>query len=457
MRAPHILVVDDEADIRNTIQDILTDEGYDVVTAADAAEAREAVAERVPDLVLLDIWMPGTDGISLLREWQAGDRVSCPVVMLSGHGTVETAVETTRLGAADFVEKPLSLNKLLRTVEKSIRGGRPAPPTGTGRGLLPPIITALGRSRRIRELRQVAEQIARHAAPLLVVGEPGTGRGVLARFVHASGPRRDEPFVPVPGASLHAANAANLILGTAGPGGDEPGCIARAGAGTLYIGNLEDASAEAQALLDAVLETRRYAALGRAAEVDTAARFVASVRPATVADPAAHGVRAGLIANLGVLRIEAPPLREYAEDISELLRYAVDDLVDRERLPYRHFGFAAQNRLRNYPWPGNLRELTTLVHRLLAAGGTEEIGLEEVEKELAGASGAQEPLVKQDLLALPLREAREQFERAYLTEQLALCGGKVGQLARRVGMERTHLYRKLRALGVELRGTLADD
>ncbi|MCC7257828.1 MAG: sigma-54-dependent Fis family transcriptional regulator [Gammaproteobacteria bacterium] len=457
MRAPHVLVVDDEADIRHLIQEILTEEGYDVTIAANAAEAREAIAERTPDMVLLDIWMPDTDGISLLREWQEGGRVHCPVVMLSGHGTVETAVETTRLGAADFVEKPLSLNKLLRTVEKTLRGVRPTPRGGPARGMMPPIVTALGRSRRIRELRQVAEQLALHNAPVLIIGEPGTGRGLLARFIHASAPRRDEPFMVVAGASLVADNAAGLILGVDRPGGAEPGCIAQAGAGTLYVSNLEDASAPAQALLGAVIETGRYTPLGRAAQQETAVRVLASVRPATAADPAAHGVRPDLLARIGVLRIEAPPLREYAEDISEILRYTADDLVDREHLTYRRFGFAAQNRLRNYPWPGNLRELTGLVHRLLAAGGPEEIGLGEVEKELVHAQGAQEPLVKQDLLAMPLREAREHFERAYLTEQLALCGGKVGQLARRVGMERTHLYRKLRSLGVELRGTLTED
>jgi DNA-binding NtrC family response regulator len=168
-------------------------------------------------------------------------------------------------------------------------------------------------------------------------------------------------------------------------------------------------------------------------------------------------LRADLLERLGVLRIDVPPVRDYAEDISELLRYSVDDLADRERLPLRRFSFAAQNRLRNYPWPGNLRELIGLVQRLLSGGGPEEVSLAEVERELTPARGAQEPLVKQDLLALPLREAREQFERAYLTEQLALCGGKVGQLAKRVGMERTHLYRKLRSLGVEFRGTLNDE
>jgi DNA-binding NtrC family response regulator len=457
MRNANILVVDDESDIRNLIQEILSEEGYDVATAANAAQAREALRRRAPELVLLDIWMPDTDGISLLREWQQERRINCPVVILSGHGTVETAVEATRLGAADVVEKPLSLNKLLRTVDKALRG---APAAGRGaseRVMLPPIFAAVGRSRKIVELRKQAEQVAPHAAPVLIFGEPGTGRGSLARFIHDTGPRRELPFVAVSGASLIAANAANLILGAETGSGPEPGCIERAAGGTLFVSGIEDASREAQALLSSVLETGSFTPLGRAALVTATARIIGSVRPAVLADPAAHGLWPELPERCGVMRIEVPTVREYAEDVSELLRYTAEDLADRERVAFRRFSFAAQNRLRNYPWPGNLREISGLVRRLLAAGGPEEISLAEVEKELQPAAGGQEPLVKQDLLALPLREAREQFERAYLTEQLALCGGKVGQLARRVGMERTHLYRKLRSLGVEFRGTLSED
>jgi DNA-binding NtrC family response regulator len=160
---------------------------------------------------------------------------------------------------------------------------------------------------------------------------------------------------------------------------------------------------------------------------------------------------------LNVLSIRIPSLREYSEDVPELLQHYVDKLVEKEGLPYRRFDVAAQNRLRNYPWPGNVRELKNLVERLLIAGGNEQISLEEIESELQVAATANEPLVKQDLLALPLREAREHFERAYLQQQLILVGGKVGQLAKRVGMERTHLYRKLRALGVDFRQGGADD
>jgi DNA-binding NtrC family response regulator len=168
-------------------------------------------------------------------------------------------------------------------------------------------------------------------------------------------------------------------------------------------------------------------------------------------------VQRELLSHLSVVVIRVPPLRDYSEDVPELLRYYVDLLVDAENLPFRRFSVAAQNRLRNYPWPGNVRELKNMVKRLLILGGEEEISLAEVEAQLASDSREGEPLVKQDLLALPLREAREHFERAYLQQQLLLCGGKVGQLAKRVGMERTHLYRKLRSLGVDFRQSLTDD
>jgi DNA-binding NtrC family response regulator len=449
MAAAQILVVDDEPDIRNLIQEILSEEGYRVSTAANAAGARDQVKRHPPDLILLDIWMPDGDGISLLQEWQAERHVGCPVVMLSGHGTIETAVEATRLGAADFVEKPLSLAKLLRTVERALQQSRPS--RSAARSMLPPIFAAIGKSRRIRELRQQVEQIAPQRAALLLVGEHGSGRGSLARFLHDSGPRASRPFIGIAAGTLTASNAAQLLLGADTTSGLEAGALERANGGTLFIGELENASPEAQRLLLGVLEQGSFVRQGHASPQPLDARLITSVLPGAMANPERFGLRGDLLARLSVLQIELPALREYSEDIPEFLRYFVDDLVDREGLKFRKFGFAAQNRLRNYPWPGNLRELSSLAQRLLVAGGPEEIGLEEVEREFARTPVGQEPLVKQDLLALPLREAREQFERAYLTEQLALCGGKVGQLAKRVGMERTHLYRKLRSLGVEFR------
>jgi len=454
MSAPHILVVDDESDIRSLLKEILSDEGYEVDVAADAGEARNLRARRAPDLVLLDIWMPDTDGITLLREWARPPGLACPVVMMSGHGTVETAVEATRLGAFDFVEKPLSLAKLLRTVERALDAGRQN--RQSARTLVPPMLAPIGRSRAMHELREQVQQVAQHDTPVLIVGEPGTGREAFARYLHAQSSRAAGPFVVVVAAGVTDENAATVLHGVEEPDGGRAGALGQADGGVLFINGLEDLAPTAQRLLLADLETLSYLRSGATQPRALNVRFVCSAQPGLSDRPDRDGVRLDLLAHLNVVTLRVPPLREYAEDVPELLRYYVDRLVDEERLPLRRFSVAAQNRLRNYPWPGNIRELKNLVHRMLILGGEEEISLEQVERELQAQTPTDEPLVKQDLLALPLREAREQFERAYLQQQLILCNGKVGQLAKRVGMERTHLYRKLRSLGVDFRQS-ADD
>ncbi len=449
MSASRILVVDDEADIRGLLREILSEEGYEVDVAADAGQARASRARQSPDLVLLDIWMPDVDGITLLREWSASAADGCPVVMMSGHGTVETAVEATRLGAFDFVEKPLSLAKLLRTVERALDAGKrrrqPARP------LPPQLLVPAGKSRLMQQLRTELQQIASNPSAALLIGEAGSGREAFARYLHGESPRAGAPFVALIASSLRDADAEEQLLGR----GDSAGLLEQAAGGTLFIHDIEDLPAQAQRLLLGVLESGKFTRLGSLEARPFEGRVLSSAQPGveTRAGSALHGLRRDLLAHLNTLIVRVPPLREYAEDVPELLRHYVDRAVDVEGLPFRRFSVAAQNRLRNYPWPDNVRELKNLVHRLLIQGGSEEIRLEEIERELATQSAPGEPLVKQDLLALPLREAREQFERAYLQQQLLLCNGKVGQLAKRVGMERTHLYRKLRSLGVDFRAS----
>ncbi len=455
MSAGKILVVDDEADIRTLLKEILSEEGYDVDVAADAGQARASRARTVPDLVLLDIWMPDTDGITLLREWSSVSSEDCPVVMMSGHGTVETAVEATRLGAFDYVEKPLSLAKLLRTVERALDAGKRKRLSGKTGGV--PLLATVGKSRLTQQLRSELTRIAPHASALLLVGESGSGREALARFVHEIGPRAQKPFVTLVASALGDENAEGSLLGREVDGKNEPGLLDQAQGGTLFIQDLEDLAPRAQRLLLGVIETGSYRRVGGSTSQPFNARLISAASPGIESRAGAeHGLRRDLLAHLNTLVVRVPPLREYAEDVPELLRYYVDRLVDGEQLPFRRFAVAAQNRLRNYPWPDNIRELRNLVRRMLIRGGPEEIKLEEIERELTVQTPPDEPLVKQDLLALPLREAREQFERAYLQQQLMLCNGKVGQLAKRVGMERTHLYRKLRSLGVDFRHS-ADD
>ena len=450
-----VLVVDDEEDIRTLISDILSDEGYGVTVAGNADEARSSRSASKFDLILLDIWMPDTDGITLLREWSDAGDLNCPVVIMSGHGTVDTAVEATRLGAYDFVEKPLSLAKLLRTVEGALESaGKQVNKTGS---MLPSLLTPVGRSKLMQALREKVQQYARHDASVLLSGEPGTGRGAFARYMHALSPRTDEPLISINAASLTESNVEEQLLGSEKAGEIIAGVFERAGRGTLIIDGLADLNAAAQKILLGVLDEGSFSRVGGSTVVRLDARVVATVRADFDTRVEAGELRRDLLSHLQILSLNVPPLREYSEDVPELLAYYVDKLVDAEGLTFRRFGVAAQNRLRNYPWPDNVRELKNLVRRLLLTGGDDDISLEEVEAEVSGSAQTGEPLVKQDLLALPLREAREQFERAYLQQQLVLCDGKVGQLAKRVGMERTHLYRKLRSLGVDFKSVTADD
>ena len=448
MTASRILVVDDEADIRGLLKEILADEGYEVDVAADAAQARNSRAVQVPDLVLLDIWMPDTDGITLLREWSVTDGYDCPVVMMSGHGTVETAVEATRLGAFDFVEKPLSLTKLLRTVERAPDAGRRKRLSERAKGAA--LAVPIGKSKLTQALREQVQQAATSSSPVLLIGELGSGREAYARYLHSLSARSAKPFFMVVAASL-AADPAAALFGSERDGKVTLGAFDQAAGGSLFISGLEDLHSEAQRALLGAIEENGYTRIGGRDRLPLNVRWIASAQEGFEARSSPEPFRRDLIAHLNVITLRVPPLRDFAEDVPDLLRYYVDRLVDDQHLPLRRFSVAAQNRLRNYPWPGNLSELKNLVQRVLVLGAGEEIRLEEIERELAVKMALDEPLVKQDLLALPLREAREQFERAYLQQQLLLCNGKVGQLAKRVGMERTHLYRKLRALGVDFR------
>jgi two-component system nitrogen regulation response regulator NtrX len=448
MTASRILVVDDEADIRGLLKEILSEEGYDVEIAADASQARSSRAAQVPDLVLLDIWMPDTDGITLLREWSMTDGYDCPVVMMSGHGTVETAVEATRLGAFDFVEKPLSLTKLLRTVERALDAGRRKRLSARTQGSA--LAVPIGKSKITQMLREQIQQAASSSSPVLLVGELGSGREAYARYLHSLSARAAKAFFMVVAASLGQDPAAALF-GSERDGKIEPGAFDQATGGSLYISGLEDLNANAQRALLGAIEQNGYTRVGGRQRLNLNVRWISSAQEGFELGSSPEPFRRDLLAHLNVITLRVPPLRDYAEDVPDLLRYYVDRLVDEQHLPLRRFSVAAQNRLRNYPWPGNVGELKNLVQRVLILGAGEEIRLEEIERELAVKMAVDEPLVKQDLLALPLREAREQFERAYLQQQLLLCNGKVGQLAKRVGMERTHLYRKLRALGVDFR------
>ncbi len=448
MSAPHILVVDDEPDIRNLVQEILSDEGYEVDVAADAASARESRRLRRPDLVLLDIWMPGEDGISLLKEWQDGGGLTCPVIIMSGHGTVETAVEATRLGAFDFIEKPLTLAKLLLSVRRALEADQ-LQRENLGLGGQSYAAEPIGSSAVMQQLRAQARRIAQHDSWVLITGEPGTGKETIARYVHSLSPRSDHPFVSMSAAALARENSTSELLGSEAGEAVHHGLLEQASGGVFFLDEVADMDLQAQGRLLNALEGQSFLRVGGSQPVNADVRVMAATQHDLQQEVRADRFREDLYYRLNVVPLRVPSLREHAEDIPELLSYYADFYCSREGLPYRRFAIAAQNRLRHYSWPGNSRELRNLVQRLLIMVTSEQIGVDEVELAL-GQRGerTEEPRWRHNVFELPLREAREEFERSYLLHQLKQCRGSVSRLSQRVGMERTHLYRKLRALGI---------
>lgn len=451
MSAAHILVVDDEADIRNLVQEILIDEGYDVSIAENAAAARKARRARRPDLILLDIWMPDVDGISLLKEWQAESGEQVPVIMMSGHGTVETAVEATRLGAYDFIEKPLSLAKLLLTLERALQADKLQRENVDLREHLHPIIEPLGKSEIMQQLREQIERVAQHDAGVLITGEPGSGKHHCARYLHSRSARSDGAFIEVGVASIAGEHSAVELFGSEESGRVQYGRLEQANGGVLFLDDIADMDMATQARLVSALESGSFMRVGSSEAVEINVRIIASTRHDLQARVAAGDFRDDLFFQLNVLPLRLPALREHSEDISDILNHYVDYYVMHDHLAYRSFTVAAQNRLRNYGWPGNLRELQNLVQRVVITGGSDSVELDEIEPMLGSSeidlhTGATD---NAQLFKLPLREAREQFEKAYLEHRLQEAGGSVGKVAKLAGMERTHLYRKLRALGID--------
>lgn len=454
MTAQYIMVVDDEPDIRQLVSEILEDEGYRVVSAENAERARDLHRSRKPDLILLDIWMPGQDGISLLREWRENGTLACPVIMMSGHGTIETAVEATKLGAYDFIEKPLSLAKMLLTVSNALRASQLEQENRGLRKQIVGIQDPIGTSQTMQRLREQAKRIAQHDACLLLYGEPGVGKESFARYIHSRSSRRERPFVR---AALSAVNnaampLANRLFGLEDNGKVHYGLLDEANGGVLYLAEIFELDTDNQIRLLNTLKERRFMRTNGRDWVDLDIRLMVSSSHDLQDDVAGGKFNEELYYLLNVVPLVLPPLREHPEDVPELLNHYVDTLTAQDGLPYRHFSLAAQNFLRNHTWPGNIRELRNLVQRLLILGTETEISLEETEE----AIGTRIPVFTQEvgqipesLFDLPLRQAREQFEHDYLIYQLKQADGNVSKLADQVKMERTHLYRKMRSLNVD--------
>jgi len=426
--AATILIVDDEPDIRELIGEILADEEYRTVLAANAAEARRLRQQERPDLILLDVWMPDTDGISLLREWREADDIDCPVVMISGHGSVEAAVEATRHGAVDFIEKPIAMARLLDTVRKTLARGRSSAAPPDPRRSPPPAPEPTGRSPAVEQLRTRIETVAATACNVLIHGEAGSGRTRAARWLLARSP---------------TATAAMIEIGCE-PGEFDAGRqdlhrLIERGPAAIILDRIELLDSSAQAALLKLLE-----------QAAGSLRVVAVAGPRLERKCARGDFDDGLFHRLAEARVDVPSLRQRREDIPELARQFAEELPESDRLPYRAIPVAAQNRLRQHHWQGNLHQLRNIVRELLLAGSDRPVEVDELDQLLAVSERPEfGPELHTALFELPLREAREAFERQYLIARLKAADGSVGQLAEAVEMERTHLYRKLRQLGID--------
>jgi DNA-binding NtrC family response regulator len=420
MSANQILVVDDEVGIRELLFEILRDEGYGVRLAENAQTARSARKEMRPDLVLLDIWMPDTDGITLLKEWAGSGLLTMPVVMMSGHGTIDSAVEATRIGAFDFLEKPISLPKLLATVGKALAGGRVLPKTGLA-------LVNLGRARVIQELRQRLEQVSRLHTPVMLIGESGCGFEVCARHLHIP----NTPWVAPEETEWLASNPF------------EP--LNEAREGTLFIPEVSNLSkAEQKGLVQLLGKLEKFNV-----------RLICAATGQLPAMAEDGRMDAQLYNQLSGLTIRVPSIADHPEDIPDIAATMLTQLIDANEVPLRSLTVGALNVMRNLDWPGNLPVLQNVVKTMALTAFAAEITGDDVNRVARefNLGPREQPTTEVGVsLDLPLRDAREQFEKQYFLHHIRREEGNMSRVADRVGLERTHLYRKLKQLGIRPSG-----
>jgi len=453
MSQSQILIVDDEQSIRETLQDILEDEGYLITTAANAELAHAALKAGEFDLILLDIWMPDVDGITLLRDIrQQGN--SCPVVMISGHGTVETAVEAIQYGAYDYLEKPLTTAKLLVTLNRALQSGEQAKQITKLINKFEPVSAPVGHSDAMQQLRGKIQKIGQTQSWVMITGAAGSGKGVVARALHLASTRKDEPFVKVSLAAIPHQNIARRLFGSDEAGTTQLGCFEQAEGGILYLDEIGDLDTDTQTKLLSALQAGRFMRVGGQNPIKMDVRIVSSTSYPLDSLVSSKGFREDLFYRLNVMPIKVPPLRAYLDDIPSLAEYYIDRFVQAENLPYRELTTAATNRLRQHSWPGNVRELINSLQQLLIIGGETSIDADEIDEVLSNDTQDGKPVnlgnssAVATYLDADLRSARDAFEKMYFEHHLKTLGGNVSALAKVSGLERTHLYRKFKALDI---------
>jgi two-component system nitrogen regulation response regulator NtrX len=454
--AHDILIVDDESDIRMLIAGILNDEGIDTREAADSDQALAAVGARRPSLVVLDIWLQGSrlDGLQVLEELKR-DHPNLPVVMISGHGTIETAVQAIKQGAYDFIEKPFKADRLLLVVERAIEAARLRRENEELRLRAGGDIELIGRSPSINQVRQSIEKVAPTGSRVLITGPAGVGKEVVARLLHTRSRRSTGPFVALNCATMRPDRLEVELFGTEHGQEGLPrkiGTFEQAHGGTLLLDEVADMPLETQGKIVRVLQEQTFFRVGGSTRVEVDVRVIASSNRDLPSEIEAGRFRQDLFYRLSVVPIRVPPLTERREDIPLLARHFMERSSEVGGLPAREYGEDAMAALQAYDWPGNVRQLRNVVDWLLimSTGDPKEpIRADMLPPEI----GAITPTVLKwdkggEIMGLPLREAREVFEREYLLAQVTRFGGNISRTASFVGMERSALHRKLKSLGV---------
>jgi two-component system nitrogen regulation response regulator NtrX len=454
--AHDILIVDDEADIRMLIAGVLKDEGYATREAGDSGEALAAIQTRQPTLIILDIWLQGSelDGIAILRQLRA-EMPSVPVVMISGHGTIETAVEAIKIGAYDFIEKPFKADRLLLLVARAIEAAQLRRENAELKLRAGGELDLVGASPAINQLRQQIERVAPTGSRVLISGAPGSGKEVVGRLLHVRSRRSQGPFVPINCATMRPDRLEIELFGCEATNNGEPrkvGTFERAHGGTLFLDEVADMPLETQGKIVRALQEQTFERVGGSRRVEVDVRVIASSNRELSAEIAAGRFREDLFYRLNVVPIRVPPLRDRREDIPLLARHFMARGAEAARISPRDFGEDALAALQSYTWPGNVRQLRNVIDWLLimAPGDSgEAVHADMLPNEITAIAPT---VVKWDkgseIMTLPLRDAREVFEREYLLAQVTRFGGNISRTAAFVGMERSALHRKLKSLGV---------
>lgn len=451
--AQDILIVEDEADIRTLVAGILQDEGHQTREAATSEEALAAVRAREPNLVILDVWLKGSsmDGIELLAVLKQS-APDLPVIIISGHGTVETAVSAIRKGAYDYIVKPFKADKLIVTATRALEAARLRQENRELKGKAPSDTTLIGESPQIVQLRQKIMRIASTNSRVLISGASGTGKELIARLIHRQSGRSGGPFRAVNAASMVPERVEEELFGVEGPDGvEKSGLLERAHNGTLYIDEVADMPLETQGKLLRLLVEQRFQRLGGRNDVQVDVRVITSSSRDLIELVNLGRFREDLFHRLNVMPLEAPALSDRRDDIPELVSFFIEQLAASTGLPKRQIGADAMAALQAHDWPGNVRQLRNNVERLLilATGDpTQPITLSTLPPEVSVVRGGQAPDDSERMIALTLRDAREHFERQYLQAQIDRFGGNISRTANFVGMERSALHRKLKSLGL---------